>query len=141
MVRQTAILTGRLAALAIPVAAAEGYTVHDCTFALRGTGGEQSRLVIAIDAEGRSVTDEAVRGAERPKRVPVKLRKDRADHCVVTHTFNTPHPDTGTVRVDARARMPRDGGSARISPQGRGDTKGPSGDGTCKLERNVRLPQ
>ncbi len=140
MVRQTAILAGLLAALAVPVAAAETHTVYDCTFVLRGSGGEQSTLVLAIDPEGRAFTYEDVPGADRPKRVPVMVRKDGADHYFVTYTFNLPHPDTGTVRIDARARIPKGGGSARISLQGRGYTKGPTGNGTCTIERDVRLP-
>lgn len=134
------IVTAIAASVTASAALAQTYTVYECAFVIRGTGGEQTNMLIALDKSGGAFTYDTPPGAENPVRMPVTARNDGPGHVIYTYTFNMPHADTGTVRVDLQARIPREGGKSRMSMRGRGYSGRPSGDGTCTMKKNMQLP-
>lgn len=129
-----------MAASLATASAAETYSLYSCTFLVRGSGGEMSEIFIGVDAGGKAFTYEKRPGSEELVRVPVRVNKNGPNHLLYTYSFDQPHADGQTDRVDARARIPTEGGKSRVSLRGRGYVGQATGDGVCKLERNVRLP-
>jgi hypothetical protein len=123
-------------------AAAETYSsVYGCEFVIRGDGGQKTGVIIAIDAQGKAYTFDRGDTGDEVKRFPVSVRRLGSDSYIFTYTFNSPNADRGLIRIDAQMRVPKAGGASRISITGRGFYGNPTGQGTCKLQRNVKLPR
>lgn len=120
-------------------AGAQTYDVYDCAFLVRGFGGEEIRLPIAVDADGKAYTFDTKPGSDRPVRVPVSSRADGPGHFIFKYSFNVQNNAIGTARVDLQARVPRAGGASRISVSARRFSDKPTGEGTCPLRKDVRL--
>jgi hypothetical protein len=134
------VLCASLSLAGNAASAAETFTVYVCDFVIRGSGGEKSKLVIATDSSNRSFTYENKPGSDKPVRIPVSARKGGPDQVIYSYAVDVPNVDGQTGRFDIQARIPAGGGQARVSMRGRGYVGTTTGDGTCTLERNVRLP-
>jgi hypothetical protein len=119
---------------------AETFAACACNFVIRGFGGDVSRVAILIDTSGKAFTVDRDEKTDQPKLLPVKARRSGPDNMIYTYSFSQPHPDTGTLRVDAQIRIPKAGGASRISMAARGYSGNPVGQGKCNLERNVKFP-
>jgi hypothetical protein len=127
-------------ALAASGAAAQTFTAYDCTFVIRGWGGETTELLFALDGAGGAFTYDVAPGTDRTVRVPAKLRKLGGGSLLFAYSFNLRNVDGRTARMTLQVRTPEGGGASRVNISAQGYTGNPAGNGTCAMKRNVRLP-
>jgi hypothetical protein len=120
-------------------ATAQTYSVYDCRFIMRGSGGEPTDLLFAVDTGGRAFTFDTKPGSDRPVLVPVSMRKSGKDQLIFAYSFDAPNVER-RLTLDMLVRVPVAGGASRISLTGRGFSGNPTGKGTCTFNQNVRLP-
>ena len=135
------VVTTLLALPATPVAAAPLYTLYDCTFPESGRGMDAiaPRLGIFIDEKGKALVLDGIIQHFKGGPIAAQVRKLDTGKPIFSWTVPMPNVNGRDMQVDYQLRVPREGGAARISANPRGYDAAPTGSGSCKVEKNVRM--
>ena len=129
-----------LAMLPALPAVAESFSIYQCSFLIKGFADEPFDLILVTDEAGQTFTYDLKSGADRPERIPVKVRPAGADASIFLFALSVPNVNTGLVYLTIQARVPKEGGPSRLSMKARRFRDVPSGSGTCTLGKASRAP-